>query len=101
MKYSLPTGEVVDLDLDDILEIDFTTIKGKETIQEIYYMKDRIKKYTDFDEAIEFDTLKFFDKEKPSPKSVNELDEDIEGESNEDYHSDIYIESIKQQSGEE
>lgn len=84
MKYSLPTGEVVDIDLDDILEIDFNTTKGKQVLQEILHLKDRVKKYNDFDEAIENDSLKFLDVIKADKQ---ELEEELEEEINslEDY----------------
>jgi hypothetical protein len=99
MKYSLPTGEVVDLDIDDILEIDFFTIKGKEVFQTIHCMKDSIKRYSDFDEAINHDSLKFFDKDKI------ELNEDIEEdfESNQETYekASFYIEKRKQQEEED
>lgn len=101
MKYSLPTGEVIDLDIDDILDIDFTTVRGKETLQTIYSMKDRIKKYSDFDEAIHNDSLKFFDKEKKILEDGFEEELDQE-ENEEDFEkSSLYFEQRKQQEEED
>lgn len=85
MKYSLPTGEVVDIDLEDILEIDFTTIKGKQVLQEILHHKDKVKKYKDFDDAIENDSLKFLDIVKMDKEELEELEEENEINSLEDY----------------
>lgn len=84
MKYSLPTGEVVDIDLDDILEIDFTTVKGKQVLQEILHHKDKVKKYKDFDDAIENDSLKFLDIV-TDKEELEELDDELEINSLEDY----------------
>lgn len=85
MKYSLPTGEVVDIDIEDILEIDFKTTKGKQVFQEIMQHKDHVKKYLDFDDAIENDSLKFIDKEEIE-KTIDTLEE---------FESDLYLQSLK------
>lgn len=85
MKYSLPTGEVVDIDIEDILEIDFKTTKGKQVFQEIMHHKDHVKKYLDFDDAIENDSLKFIDKEEIE-KTIDTLEE---------FESDLYLQSLK------
>lgn len=76
MKYSLPTGEVVDIELDDVLEIDFTSPRGKQVLQEIIHHKDRVKKYADFDDAIENDSLKFLDIVKEDKSELEELDDE-------------------------
>jgi hypothetical protein len=101
MKYSLPTGEVVDIELDDILEIDFKTTKGKQVFQEIMFYKDSVKKFKDFDDAIDNDSLKFLDGIKP-----DKLDDDIEDNEDsvnslEDYEMQLFYDSIKEKSGEE
>lgn len=61
IKYQLPTGEVIELELDDYLEIDNTTTKGKETMQEILFYKDFVKRWENSDLAEIEDTLKFTD----------------------------------------
>lgn len=88
MKYSLPTGEVVDIDIEDILEIDFKTIKGKQVFQEIMHHKDHVKKYLDFDDAIENDSLKFIDKEEQE-KTIDSLEE---------FEAEIYLDILKEKS---
>lgn len=60
MNYTLPTGEVVDLDIDDILEIDFSTPKGKAAMQEIIFYKDYIK-CSSTEEAEIFGSIKFLE----------------------------------------
>ena len=59
LKYTLITGEVVELEIDDVLEIG----TSPEVMQEILYYKDHIKKWADADEACQFDDLKFIDKD--------------------------------------
>ena len=49
IKYQLPTGEVIELDVDDYLEIDNTTIEGKQVMQDILYFKDSVKKWENSD----------------------------------------------------
>ena len=44
IKYQLPTGEVIELDVDDYLDIDNTTIQGKKVIQDIINFKNVVKK---------------------------------------------------------
>jgi hypothetical protein len=104
MKYSLPTGEVVDIDIDDILEIDFTTTKGKQVMQEIIHLREKVKHYKDFDDAIDNDSLKFLDITKADMEELEEeLNEfnDKEINSLEDYERDLFYSSIKEKLGEE
>lgn len=61
IKYQLPTGEVIELEIEDYLEIDNTTTKGKETMQEILFYKDFVKKWESSDLAETEDSLKFMD----------------------------------------
>ena len=63
LKYSI-NGEVIELDIDDVLEIDFTTVRGKETVQEILALKEHVKHFSDFDDADLNDSLKFYDEQK-------------------------------------
>lgn len=71
LKYSLPSGEVIEIDIDDCLQIDFTTIHGKHAMQTIIEHKDYIKNWKDFDAAENNDSLKYQD------IPLEEFDEDI------------------------
>ena len=71
-------GEVIEVDIDDYLSMDFTTIEGKATCQDILNCKDSVKKWVSTDLAESEDTLKFFDKdEKVIDTSLEEFEEDI------------------------
>lgn len=101
MKYSLPTGEVVDIDIDDILEIDFTTIKGKQVMQEILHYKDKVKHYKDFDDAIDNDSLKFLDIVKGDKEELALSQEELEESSTdslEDFERELYLEILREKS---
>jgi hypothetical protein len=74
MKYSLPTGEVVDIDIEDILSIDFTTIHGKQVMQEITIHKDYVKHWQDTDDADINDSLKFSDEPEPEEDAPYDVD---------------------------
>jgi hypothetical protein len=84
IKYQLPTGEVIELDIDDYLDIDMTTIQGKQAIQDIINFKDTVKKWDSADAAELEDSLKFIDKE---AKIIDISLEEFEG--------DIYKEILK------
>ena len=43
LKYQLPTGEVIELDLDDYLDIDKYTLEGNRVYQEIFCHKNTTK----------------------------------------------------------
>ena len=77
IKYTIPTGEVIELDIDDALEIDFTTPKGIATYQEIIFFKDQTKKWDNTDLAETEDTLKFLDEVIKKEVSLEEFEEDI------------------------
>ena len=78
IKYQLPTGEVIELDVDDYLEIDNTTIEGKQVMQDILYFKDSVKKWENSEIAETEDSLKFIDKEpKIIDTSLEEFEEDV------------------------
>lgn len=81
IKYTLGTGEVIEIDLLDALDIDFTTPKGKAAYQEIIYFKDNVKKWDNTDLAETEDMLKFFDTPKIKNVSLEEFEEDIYKES--------------------
>lgn len=85
IKYSLPTGEVVSLEFDDLEQIDFTTIKGKEVMQEILAAKEHINHYADFDDAIESDMGKYSGKE----------DKSLRTSSFDEFKKDLYKESLE------
>ena len=59
LKYTLITGEIIELEIDDVLQIG----DSPEVMQEILCYKDYIKKWADADEACEFDELKFKDED--------------------------------------
>lgn len=78
IKYQLPTGEVIELDVDDYLDIDKTTIHGKQVLQDILNFKDAAKKWDNADLAETEDSLKFIDKEqKIIDVSLEEFEGDI------------------------
>jgi hypothetical protein len=78
IKYQLPTGEVIELDVDDYLDIDNTTIDGKKVMQDILNFKDTAKKWDNADLAESEDSLKFIDKEqKIIDVSLEEFEGDI------------------------
>ncbi len=81
INYSLPTGEVAPLDYDDIERIDFTTLEGKEVMQEILAMKDYLNFFTDYDHAIVSDNIKF--------------EKDEKSKSFDDFKRDIYLDTLK------
>lgn len=75
LKITIPTGEVIEVDFDDWMEVDFSTKKGKAAYQEILYFKDNVKKWNNTDLAEIEDELKLFDKE--IDISLEEFEEDI------------------------
>jgi hypothetical protein len=77
MKIQLITGETVDIDIDDYLSMDFTTIEGKAVCQDILNYKDNVKKWDNSDLAESEDILKFFDDIKIKDVSLEEFEEDI------------------------
>ena len=77
MKIQLITGETVDIDIEDYLAMDFTTIEGKAVCQEILCFKDYVTKWDNSDLAESEDTLKFFDDIKIKDVSLEEFEEDI------------------------
>ena len=78
MKIQLITGETVDIDIDDYLSMDFTTIEGKAVCQDILNYKDNVKKWDNSDLAESEDTMKFFDDDiKIKDDSLEEFEEDI------------------------
>ena len=78
IKYQLPTGEVIELDVDDYLDIDNTTIQGKKVIQDIINFKNVVKKWDNADLAETEDSLKFIDKEqKIIDTSLEDFEEDV------------------------
>lgn len=81
INYSLPTGEVVPLDYDDIERIDFTTLEGKEVMQEILAIKDSINHFVDYDYAISSDNEKF--------------EKDEKHKSFDKFEKDLYLETLK------
>ena len=78
LKITLITGEVVELDIDDYLQMDNSTNAGRMAIQEVLYYKDQTKKWDNPDLAETEDMLKFFDEKKTSTsKTLEEFEEDI------------------------
>lgn len=78
LKITLITGEVIELDIDDYLQMDNSTNAGRMAIQEVLYYKDQIKKWDSTDLAEIEDQMKFFDEKKISTsKTLEEFEEDI------------------------
>jgi len=77
LKYQLPTGEVIELDLDDYLDIDKYTLEGKRVYQEILCNKNTNKLWESSDLAELEDSLKFFDLD-TEIKSISEDEKEID-----------------------
>lgn len=86
LKYQLPTGEVIELDLEDYLDIDNSTLEGKRVYQEILCNKNSNKLWENSDLAELEDSLKFFDIDieiksiSEDEKEINEIFKDSLGD---------------------
>ena len=78
VKYNLPTGKVVLLDIEDILAIDSSTPEGIEAMQTIINSVDNTKTWDDFDDAILNDSPRYSEKDIILPEEPEEDSEDFE-----------------------
>lgn len=84
LKYTLITGEVIELFIDDILEIDKD---NPSVMQEILCNKNNTLLWADIESACKNDEFKFFD--------LNKLEEDISTIDDSDSdRTDIYLEVL-------
>jgi hypothetical protein len=81
LKITLITGEVVELDVDDYLEMDNSTNHGRAAIQDVLNFRDQAKKWNSTDLAESEDEMKFLDDIKIKDVSLEEFEEDIYKES--------------------
>lgn len=81
LKITLITGEVVELDIDDYLEMDNSTNNGRAAIQDVLNFRDQAKKWNSTDLAESEDEMKFLDDIKIKDVSLEEFEEDIYKES--------------------
>lgn len=90
LKITLITGEVVEVDLEDYLQVDFFSTDGKAAMQDIINFKDNVKHWNDVESAETEDSLKFIDKKESS--IADATFEDFE-------QKELYIEIIKKETG--